>query len=69
MRVRMTTTLAGINVVYAAGEEYEFDDAYASRLIEAGFAVPLVETSAARPRRRRGGELAESADTTPREER
>lgn len=69
MRVRMTTTLAGIDVVYAAGEEYDFDDASAKRLIEAGFAVPVVETSAERPRRRRGGALAESTDTATPEER
>jgi hypothetical protein len=43
MRVRMTVGLSGPAYQLAPGDEREFPDAEARRLIAAGFAIPVVE--------------------------
>jgi len=70
MRVRMRTTLAGVDVVYHAGEIYEFEVQTARRLIDAGIAEAVeTEKPAERPTRRRGGTVVETAFEEPAEER
>lgn len=41
MRVRMLTGLSGPAYSLASGDEHDFDQAEAIRLIEAGYAVPV----------------------------
>ncbi len=44
MRVRMLTGLSGPAYSLARGDEREFSDAEAIRLVEAGYAVPVADT-------------------------
>lgn len=41
MNIRMTTSLAGPSYVLSPGDEKDFPEAEAIRLIEAGYAVPV----------------------------
>jgi len=41
MRIKMTKTAAGPQGVFAAGKEYEIDDALAERLLIGSAAVPV----------------------------
>ncbi|MGI8706200.1 MAG: hypothetical protein ACR2JJ_10485 [Sphingomicrobium sp.] len=43
MRIRMTMSLAGPQYALAPGDEHEFPQDEAVRLIKAGFAVPVAE--------------------------
>lgn len=43
MKIRMTMGLAGPHYALAPGDEHEFPQDEAVRLIEAGFAVPVAE--------------------------
>lgn len=43
MRVRMTTHIAGAGFAYGPGEECEFPEADAVRLIASGASVPVAE--------------------------
>lgn len=53
MRVRMTVGLAGPTITLDPGDEHDFPDEQAIRLIEAGSAIPVagqaVETTAIEP--------------------
>jgi hypothetical protein len=46
MRVKLTTSLANPDEARHAGEEHEYEQAEAIRLIEAGFAVPVAAKAA-----------------------
>ncbi|MBS7699175.1 MULTISPECIES: hypothetical protein [unclassified Chelatococcus] len=49
MKIKMLTSIAGIDFALPPGEETErFSDAEAMRLIEAGMAVPVAEDKAER---------------------
>ena len=41
MKIRMTTSLAGVDFALAPGDERDFENSEAVRLISAGFAVPV----------------------------
>lgn len=41
MRIRMTTGLSGPHYTLSPGDEHDFPDGEAVRLIDAGFAVPV----------------------------
>lgn len=41
MNIRMTTSIAGPNINLSPGDEKDFPEAEAIRLIEAGYAVPV----------------------------
>lgn len=41
MKIKLTTSLSGADYCLSPGDEREFPDAEATRLIEAGFAVPV----------------------------
>jgi len=43
MNVRMLTGLSGTEVSLSPGDEFDFPDDEALRLVEAGFAVPVVK--------------------------
>lgn len=43
MKLRMLSSIAGVDFALAPGDEREFDEAEAVRLIEAGFAVAVIE--------------------------
>jgi len=43
MKIRMTVGLSGNKYSLAPGDEYEFPDGEAIRLVEAGYAVPVAE--------------------------
>ena len=43
MKIKMLTSMAGVGFAVDAGQEYETDDKQAIRLIEAGYAVPVVD--------------------------
>jgi hypothetical protein len=69
MKIRMLVSIAGANVALSAGDETErFSEAEAARLIEAGFAVPVVEKAMERavtapaPETRRVGRSAKASD-------
>lgn len=48
MKVKLTASLSGPARAWDAGEEYECSDGEAKRLIEAGFAIPVVEAKTER---------------------
>ncbi|MBN8958576.1 MAG: hypothetical protein J0H17_18725 [Rhizobiales bacterium] len=69
MKIRMLVSIAGSGFALGAGDETEnFSDAEAVRLIEAGFAVPVVEKTMERavaapaPETRRAGRSAKASD-------
>jgi len=43
MKIRMLTSIAGAGFSRGPGEEWDTDDKQAIRLINAGYAVPVVE--------------------------
>jgi hypothetical protein len=54
MKVRMLTSIAGVDFSLSPGDETErFSDDEAARFIAAGFAVPVVEVAAPAEKRRR----------------
>ena len=57
MRVKILVGLVGPQYSLGPGDEYDFEDAEASRLIEGGYATPVIEraVSAAAPERRTKG--------------
>lgn len=55
MRIRMAVGLSGTAFCLSPGDEHDFEQAEAIRLIEAGFAVPVGEApkeKAIKPRRK-----------------
>lgn len=44
MKIRMTQSMAGHGFALSPGDEYDTDNDEAIRLIEAGFATPIVAT-------------------------
>ncbi|TPM58984.1 hypothetical protein FJ959_08910 [Mesorhizobium sp. B2-2-4] len=44
MKIKLLVSLAGAYRAFNAGDEPDWDDADAIRLIEAGFAIPVAET-------------------------
>jgi len=44
MKIKMLTGMAGVDYSLSPGDERDFDDAEAIRLIDAGFAVPVAAT-------------------------
>lgn len=71
MKIKLLVSLAGTYEAFNAGDEHDWDDADAIRLIEAGFAVPVSELKieravaapAAEKRGKRGGEDVVSSDS------
>jgi hypothetical protein len=45
MKIKMLTSMAGIGFALEPGQEWETDNKQAIRLIEAGFAIPVVEST------------------------
>ena len=56
MRIKLLTGFSGPDICLSNGDEADFDDAEAIRLIEAGFAVPVakpVERAVKKPKETR----------------
>lgn len=64
MLLKMTAGLSGPEFNLAPGDEYEFDNAEADRLIDAGFAVKadIDDAPAATPARKKGKANVVSAE-------
>ncbi|MBZ9888119.1 hypothetical protein LB559_09225 [Mesorhizobium sp. BR1-1-3] len=71
MKIKLLVSLAGAFAAFNVGDECEWDNEDAIRLIEAGFAVPSAETKieravampAAEKRGKRSGDDVASADS------
>jgi hypothetical protein len=55
MLVKMKTGLSGPELSLSPGDEHEFDDAEAQRLIDAGFAEPSDTSAAGKPKKLAAG--------------
>lgn len=69
MKIKLLISLASAETAYGAGDEHDWDDVDAVRLIEAGFAVPVsdikIERAVATPvaeRRKRDVVSSDSND-------